>query len=154
MAKGGVPGWQPTALQEARRRRGLTQAALAERVGLSRTAIANYERSGGFAPPPAVLLGLARTLDCRPEELIQPGRRTLKVLRALAGLSQAEVVAQTRNMKVSQFRSVEQGRVRRLHAADAADLARALGVTITEVVDAHRQSILEFSEKKQDLSGT
>lgn len=54
------------ALKEERERLGLTQAALAERVGVSRKTI-NTVENGVFIPSTALALKLARALD-RPVE--------------------------------------------------------------------------------------
>jgi putative molybdopterin biosynthesis protein len=51
-----------------RRMRGLTQLALAERVGVTRQSIVNIE-SGRFVPSTSVALKLARVFECRVEDL-------------------------------------------------------------------------------------
>jgi putative transcriptional regulator len=55
-------------LNALRAERGLTQAALAELVGVSRKTI-NTVENGVFIPSTLVALRLARALDCRVEDL-------------------------------------------------------------------------------------
>ena len=55
-------------LTELRAERGLTQAALAELVGVSRKTI-NTVENGVFVPSTLVALRLARALDCRVEDI-------------------------------------------------------------------------------------
>lgn len=49
-------------IREARRRRGLTQGELAERVGTSQSAIARWEK-GGTAPSMDATMRVLRTMD-------------------------------------------------------------------------------------------
>jgi len=58
-------------IKQARRLRGISQRALAERVGLSAMAISKYEQ-GKVTPSSSVLLRLARALDVRVEFFIRP----------------------------------------------------------------------------------
>ena len=53
-----------------RKASGITQLALAERVGLTRQSIANIE-SGKFIPSTAAALKLARAFECRVEDLFE-----------------------------------------------------------------------------------
>ena len=55
-------------LNDLRAERGLTQAALAELVGVSRKTI-NTVENGVFIPSTLVALRLARALDCRVEDI-------------------------------------------------------------------------------------
>ncbi len=57
------------ALREARKGAGLTQDALAQRLGLSRTSVTNIERG---AQPVALhtLVEIARALGVKPEDLV------------------------------------------------------------------------------------
>ncbi|HEY2069472.1 MAG TPA: helix-turn-helix transcriptional regulator [Rhizomicrobium sp.] len=55
-------------LKEARAQHGLTQADLAERVGVSRKTI-NTVENGVFVPSTALALALAEALDVRVEAL-------------------------------------------------------------------------------------
>lgn len=55
-------------LNELRAERGLTQAALAELVGVSRKTI-NTVENGVFVPSTLLALKLARALDCRVEDI-------------------------------------------------------------------------------------
>ena len=55
-------------LKEARAEAGLTQAELADRVGVSRKTINTVENSV-FIPSTVLALSLAKVLDCRVEDL-------------------------------------------------------------------------------------
>ena len=55
-------------LNQLRAERGLTQAALAELVGVSRKTI-NTVENGVFVPSTLLALKLARALDCRVEDI-------------------------------------------------------------------------------------
>jgi len=55
-------------LNQLRSERGLTQAALAELVGVSRKTV-NTVENGVFIPSTVVALRLARALDCRVEDI-------------------------------------------------------------------------------------
>jgi transcriptional regulator with XRE-family HTH domain len=59
-----------SAVRRLRERRGMTQADLAERVGLGRTSMTNLE-SGKQNPPLSLLPTLARALGVDPERLIR-----------------------------------------------------------------------------------
>jgi putative transcriptional regulator len=61
-------------LREERELRGLTQEALADRIGVSRKTINTIE-NGRFVPSTILALRLAETLDCRVEELFFLRRR-------------------------------------------------------------------------------
>lgn len=71
-----VPVRFSNCLKDRRTRRGWTQAELAERAGVSRTAISAIE-GDRLVPSVAAALGLARALDCTVEELFgSPERKT------------------------------------------------------------------------------
>lgn len=55
-------------LRDLRTGQGLTQAALAERVGVSRKTI-NTVENGVFVPSAVLALRLARALGCRVEDI-------------------------------------------------------------------------------------
>jgi putative transcriptional regulator len=57
-------------LKDERTRFGLTQAELAERVGVSRKTI-NTVENGVFVPSTTLALKLARALGCRVEDIFQ-----------------------------------------------------------------------------------
>ncbi|HSI16542.1 MAG TPA: helix-turn-helix transcriptional regulator [Sphingomonas sp.] len=57
-------------LKDERTRLGLTQAELAERVGVSRKTI-NTVENGVFVPSTTLALKLARALGCRVEDIFQ-----------------------------------------------------------------------------------
>jgi putative transcriptional regulator len=57
-------------LKDERARLGLTQAELAERVGVSRKTV-NTVENGVFVPSTTLALKLARALGCRVEDIFQ-----------------------------------------------------------------------------------
>jgi putative transcriptional regulator len=61
-------------VREARSAKGLTQAALAESVGVSRQSI-NYIEQGTFAPSVSLALRIARVLETTVEELFSVEER-------------------------------------------------------------------------------
>ena len=64
-------------LLEIRTERGLTQAALAEMVGVSRKTI-NTVENGVFVPSTVLALKLARALDRRVEDLFSLGNEEVE----------------------------------------------------------------------------
>lgn len=64
--------FQPSRLRLARRLRGLTQAALAKKSGVSAAAISQFE-SGGAAPGPETAQQVAVVLGCKLEFFLRPG---------------------------------------------------------------------------------
>ena len=58
------------AIREGRDRLGMSQEALAERLGVSRQAVSKWE-SGQSDPSTTNLLALAKLFGVRPEELLQ-----------------------------------------------------------------------------------
>ena len=57
-------------LVELRKSKGITQERLAEKVGLSRRAVAYYETEGSRPPDGTVLLKMARILDVSVDQLL------------------------------------------------------------------------------------
>ncbi|GAA3733259.1 helix-turn-helix transcriptional regulator [Salinactinospora qingdaonensis] len=150
MARDGVPGWNPQALRQARAEADLTQAQLSRRTGIARSLIALYEREEqGRTPSPARLVALAAALGRRPGDFLKEDTKGLAALRALAGLSQQELLDRwgDPDIKLSAYRAIEWGKVRRLRQHDAAGLARALGVTTEEVIAAHEHDIHQWNLK-------
>lgn len=132
---GGTRGFDPGRLRALRAERGLTQAELAERVGVRRTYLVQWERLHGRATAPSArpLRRLADVLQVRPCELtsIEPEQALLSDLRAWAGLSQPEL-ARALQVPETTLSAVERGR-RPLHASLAERLAAHLCVPVDEV---------------------
>lgn len=64
--KTGSPGFIGARLKEARQARGLTAAALAEIIGVTRSAVSHYER-GEQSPRPDVMRNIEETLNLPPQ---------------------------------------------------------------------------------------
>jgi len=85
----GTPGFVPSRLVEAREARGLTQLALADHVGLSRSTVSAYEL-GDATPSPACLeriancLGVPVRLLLRPQVAPEPGATFLRAPRTVS----------------------------------------------------------------------
>jgi len=59
-----------SSVREVRRERGLTQAELAQRIGVSRQSI-NYIENSAIAPSIKIALLIARELECTVESLFK-----------------------------------------------------------------------------------
>ena len=59
----------PEAVATARRRKGLTQEDLAERIGISRNAVGNIETGQVFLPRPYTLRAIADALDVTVDDI-------------------------------------------------------------------------------------
>lgn len=154
MSRAGVPSWDPRALYSARTDARLDQGTLAERAGTSRASVANYERADGHAPSPAVLVALARVLDVPPRELMARDVRGLAVLRAVAGLSQLELVERlpTRDLSVPAYKAIETGRTRRLRESDATAIAAVLGTDRDTLMREHAYDVEAFIAREGEGS--
>lgn len=77
----------------ARTQRGLTQKELSDNLGLRRSAVANWESSGGSSPSSDRMAGLARALDVSYEWLAT-GRGEMRLPDHLfkAQLTDAEII--------------------------------------------------------------
>jgi putative molybdopterin biosynthesis protein len=114
-----------TTLRTFRERAGLSQAALAERIGLSRQAVVAIE-SGRQVPSTAVALLLARTLGQSVEELFQLGPGSGSAVRvAPAPPGSVERPQRARPTRVALARIGDDVVAHRL-PADASDAADAL----------------------------
>lgn len=60
----------PKRLREARKQAGLTQQALADKVGVTINSISNYEKGASF-PLPYILYDLADVLQVDPKEFLR-----------------------------------------------------------------------------------
>ena len=70
-------------LIERRKMKGMTQAVLAEKIGISKRAMCYYEKGSKSFPSSKILLQLANALDCQPEELLAPPEITTMDGRSL-----------------------------------------------------------------------
>ncbi|RQQ30901.1 XRE family transcriptional regulator [Burkholderia stagnalis] len=79
-----------SAIAERRRARGLTQAKLAEMIGLEQEAISRWER-GTRAPTLYRLQQLSDVLDCSVDQLLQRGSRRADDQLSVVAASLAEL---------------------------------------------------------------
>jgi transcriptional regulator with XRE-family HTH domain len=135
-------GFDPEALREARIHANMTQAELAERVGIAHTTIARYE-AGERIPYVERLATIARALGLTSAALTknsQPGG--LAQLRSNAGLSQ-HAAAQRADLVRTTYAAIERGEVANLDPDIVARLADALAVDQTVILSAHSISRAE-----------
>jgi transcriptional regulator with XRE-family HTH domain len=120
-------------LKAARRAAGLTQAQLAEQIGVSQGRISAWEQ-GTRRPDASRLHRLASALDVDVLTLLRKGPVTLRVLRFRAGFTQ-EQLAHSLGMPRSTWSAIERGELA-LPTDDAAALARLLNVETVDVLAA------------------
>lgn len=124
----GTPGFDAKTLACIRRTRCMTQAQLAEMVGITRTRLSDYER-GAIVPAPRTCQQLARALNVPAAALITEPTPNLARLRAQAGMTQKEVgdAIGISSVAVSQIETARQRlterRARQLAALYNVDLA-------------------------------
>jgi transcriptional regulator with XRE-family HTH domain len=127
MASGSL--FRGTALKSARLRAGLTQAQLAERVGVSDgSRVGAWERDAA-QPAPSRLARLVAVLDVDPLDLYEVADRAappLEVLRRASGLTLHEL-SERSGLSFTRCQQIERGTIQ-AGAADTAALAAALGV--------------------------
>ncbi|GAA2689729.1 MULTISPECIES: XRE family transcriptional regulator [Actinosynnema] len=97
-----MPELVPTRLTQARHLAGLTRRGLADRVGVTPTAVGQYEQ-GAHRPRPELLAALAAALDvpprfltgARPHTRLDPASAHFRSLRATRSYQRAKAVAHT-----------------------------------------------------------
>jgi transcriptional regulator with XRE-family HTH domain len=144
----GVPGFDPARLRRLREQRGFIASQLADRAGVSRSAVSQYE-AGRVAPNADTLALLARALDVPPISFVDVNELGdgLLALRIAAGLTQAEVMerlsahAYGDAFTLSRYKALELGRIRRLTNADAIALGATFAVSPDAVRAAHRWTV-------------
>ncbi len=135
----GVRNFDPAALAEYRRHRGLSLDQLGERIGRARPNIITWEK-GRSAPSPPKLVALAEALGVKPWQLttVDPRSAELADLRAWAGLSQQELADRAGVVRAT-YALVERAELP-LRADVAQELARVLGRRVREVELAYRRT--------------
>lgn len=135
-------GFDPGALRRIRQRCGLTQAELAEQMGVKRTYALTWERQGpdGTGPSPPTLVRLAAVLDVEPHQLTTIAREEalLGDLRQWRGLSQEELAEQT-GIASSTIAALELA-TRPLQDHQAEAIAEALDLSPAEVQAAYKRA--------------
>lgn len=135
-----VRSFSGVALAEARRRRGLSLDALADRVGVSRPNLIAYEK-GRRHPSPGTLAALAAALQVAPAGLsdVPQTAWTLADVRAFSGRTKSEVAAAL-GIARGTYDAMEAGR-RTLRAELMQPLAALLGRTPAVVRAAYRRTL-------------
>jgi len=135
-----VESFDPEALRRTRQRVGLSQAAVADRLGIARTNYVAYE-TGRRRPTSPVLVAMARIVEAAPSDLttVEPSRASLRDLRQWAGLEHVDVARALGNTSATSYGHVERGsqslpsrhvdRVAELFGVTVEQLHAALGVT-------------------------
>ena len=128
----GVRNFDPAALAEYRRRRGLSLDQLGARIGRARPNLITWEK-GRSTPSPPKLVALAAALGVKPWQLttIEPRSAELADLRAWAGLSQQELADQAGLVRAT-YALVERAELP-LRADVAQALSRVLGRQVREI---------------------
>lgn len=120
----GLDGFDSSALCELRLRRGLTQAELAEKIGMRQSNICGLER-GRQRPSVQTAHALAAALGVSPDALFtEPPANVLIRLRLYAGLTQREAAGLV-GLPVSSYAELEQPNIP-VPADIATQLAAAL----------------------------
>lgn len=130
-------GFDPAKLREARQSQHLTQDQVAERLGVTRHRMSEWE-NGQRIPQPASLRALADALRVPPHELstvTDLNSATLKDLRYFAGLDVAEVAGRAEISTVLLLKLEAGQRTPKPELAEA--LARLYRVTTDELLAAH-----------------
>jgi transcriptional regulator with XRE-family HTH domain len=153
MPKSGVPGWKPSVLREARAAKDWSLTEVGERTGIDRTLIGRYEKEGGSAPSPQALGQLADVFGIPRHKFIDDAVGLVKY-RAVLGLSQSELVEKLKDpdLSVQTYGNLENGRTRKLRAAQARTLAGFFGVSEDEVRAAHERNVARRQQALADGS--
>ncbi|OKI23766.1 transcriptional regulator [Nocardiopsis sp. TSRI0078] len=153
MPKSGVPGWRPSVLREARASKEWSLTEVSRRTGIDRALLGRYEKEGGSSPSPQALRLLAETFGVSPAKFVDDAVGLVKY-RAVLGLSQSELVEQLKDpdLTVQTYGNLENGRTRKLRAAQTRSLAAFFGVSEDEVRAAHERTVKRRQQAKADRS--
>ncbi len=148
--KQGARGFDGARMRDRRLKVGLTQRQVAREVDVSESVVAHWER-GAQLPTVERVAALARLLGVAVTDLTtggddDAGSRSLLQLRMGAGLKQDRLAAQA-GLTRTKYSSLERGEVATLSPADAARLARVLGVAVDAVRTAHAVARAAFLEQ-------
>lgn len=135
-----VVSFDPAALRRIRTERGLTIEALAQRCGVPRPSVSNYEAGRTIAGIDTLQV-LASVLGVDPLDLTTatPETSTLADLRARAGVTRSAMAAGL-GIARDTWDAMETGR-RRLQDRLIDQLAAVLSVTAEQVVQAHARGL-------------
>ncbi len=153
MPKSGVPGWKPSVLREVRAGKEWSLTEVGRRTGIDRALLGRYEKEGGSLPSPQALRLLAETFGVSPAKFVDDAVGLAKY-RTVLGLSQSELVEQLKDpdLTVKTYGNLENGRTRKLRAAQARSLAAFFGVSEDEVRAAHERTVKHRQQAKADRS--
>jgi len=77
-------------LKAERKRNGLSQAALSEKIGISVRTLQNYEMGKRYPANMEITMNLASCLGCTAEELLSPGEESIVMAKGVSAKRQLE----------------------------------------------------------------
>ncbi|MFD4268140.1 helix-turn-helix transcriptional regulator [Rhodococcus sp. NPDC058481] len=132
-------GFNPAALEQARKERRLSRAELGRLAEVSTTAVLYWE-TGRSVPQVDTLTRVVRVLEIPVEQVvnIEPNERYLGDLRVVAGLTQPQLAASI-GISTTSLATLERGQSR-LKETVATRLAKALDTSVQDVTDAYERT--------------
>jgi transcriptional regulator with XRE-family HTH domain len=150
VGKTSSPAFSPTRLAEARRAAGLSNAQLAEIVGVRRQEVVRWQsRTTPRTPRPQLQLQIAAALGVEVADLVEEEAVTLATLRRALGLRQADLADQA-DLPRSTLQALETGKIATLRPDHARRLSDALRVSLQEVVQAHSAGVKKLLDHSKE----
>lgn len=135
------PAFSPARLAEARRAAGLSNAQLADAIGVRRQEVVRWQSlSAPRTPRPQLQLQLAEVLGVKVTDLVEQQTLTLVSLRRERGLRQVDL-AELTGLPRSTVQALESGKIAALRAEHAQLLAEALQTSVQAVERAHEAGV-------------
>lgn len=133
--------FSPARLAEARRAAGLSNAQLAEAIGVRRQEVVRWQSlTAPRTPRPQLLLQLAEALGVTVTDLIEQETPTLVTLRRERGLRQVDL-AERSGLPRSTVQALESGKIAALRPEHAEVLAGVLKASVQDVESAHQAGV-------------
>jgi len=137
VGKTSAPAFSPARLAQARRAAGLSNAQLAEAVGVRRQEVVRWQSlTTPRTPRPQLQLQLARALGVDVADLVEQTAVSLATLRRARGLTQADLAEQS-GLPRSTIQALETGKIATLRPEHAERLAGPLQTTTEVIEQAH-----------------
>lgn len=139
--------FSPSRLAEARRAAGLSNAQLAELVGVRRQEVVRWQSrtSSRRTPQPHMQLQIAKALGVQVTDLVEQDAVSLATLRMAQGLRQADL-AELTGLPRSTIQALEAGKIATHRPEHTDRLAEALQVSSPEVTRAHLVGVTRQSQ--------